>query len=350
MKKCVAVLFCLAAVLALRTLFYQPAQPQYAGKPLNYWLREARQGIQPSTEAVTAIRSIGTNGIPAYLGMLHAKGTPLTTWVRFGDGTRLINEGMVGDGRASSSLGLAEVIGLVVLAPLGQRDANDLRYDALEAFFILREAGAPATVGLSNLLYRSDGYRWPARDPIFRSKRSPEFQNWRRQEDAACCLGFIGPAGRAVLLQGLENSDPGIRAAAAHGLCLGRTNDPVVVEPLVRHLHDANTSVRILVAWSLGLVADQLGQGTNAASVAAISPMVAPLMRCLSEGDRDLRCYAAIALGNCHSAEALPLIEDLVTNGSIGSGMIPSLITRALTNIIERPVSYGARRSKVPGP
>jgi HEAT repeat protein len=253
---------------------------------------------------------------------------------------------MVARGGLTSGEGLAEFLGFEVLQPLGRRDANELRYDALQAFAILRETGAPATTGLSNLLYASDSYRWPTKDPIFRSVRSPECLNWLRQRDAAYCLGFIGPAARGVLLQGLENAEPGIRAAAAYGLGLSRTTDSVVVEPLVRHLDDANTSVRITVARSLGLVATQLGQGTNAASVSAISPMVAPLMRCLSDADLYLRCYAAVALGNCRSTEALPLVADLVTNGNIGGGTLAILIMQALTNITEHPVNYGAQPPK----
>ena len=348
MKKYVAMLFCLAAALVVAVLYSQSAQPRYAAKPLSYWLRKLSQGIQPSNQAVTAIRAIGTNGIPIYLRMLHARGTPLTTWVRYPDGAFLVDDRMVAGGALAPGYGLVELLGFEVLQPLGRQDANVVRYDALRAFAILGEAGAPATTALSNLLYASDGYRWPAQDPIFRSIHSPEFLNWLRQRDAACCLGHIGHAARAVLLQGLENSDPGIRAAAAQGLGLGRTNDSAVVEPLVRHLDDTNTSVRITVVWSLGLVATQLGQGTNATSVSAISPMVAPLMRCLSATELYLRSYAAVALGNCHSAEALPLVANLVSNGNVGSGTLEAMTRQALENITAHPVSYGVQPLKVP--
>jgi hypothetical protein len=71
--------------------------------------------------------------------------------------------------------------------------------------------------------------------------------------------------------------------------------------------------------------------------------MVAPLMRCLSNANVHLRCYAAVALGNCRSSEALPLIENLVTNDNIGGGTLAAITRQALDNIAEHPVTYGAR-------
>jgi hypothetical protein len=349
MKKYVAMLFCLAAALVVAVLYSQSAQPRYAAKPLSYWLRKLSQGIQPSNQAVTAIRAIGTNGIPIYLRILHAKGTPLTAWIHFrGDGSAVVERRLVVDPVWSIKEEFSGILGWAVLQPLGRRDANALRDDGLSAFYILGETGAPAVPGLSNLLFASDGYRWPVTDPVFRSMHTSECLNWLRQLDAAYCLGHIGTAGRAALLQGLESSDTGIRSAAAHGLGLCRTYDPVIVGALVRHLDDANTSVRITVAWSLSLAAARFGGGTNATSVSAISPMVAPLMRCLSATELYLRSYAAVALGNCHSAEALPLVANLVSNGNVGSGTLEAMTRQALENITAHPVSYGVQPLKVP--
>jgi hypothetical protein len=350
MKKYVALLFCLAAAVTLRILFSRPpAQPQYAGKPLSYWLQEFHYGIKPSPQAVTAIREIGTNGIPIYLRILHAKGTPLTAWIHFrGDGSAVVERRLVVDPVWSIKEEFSGILGWAVLQPLGRRDANALRDDGLSAFYILGETGAPAVPGLSNLLFASDGYRWPATDPVFRSMHTSECLNWLRQLDAAYCLGHIGTAGRAALLQGLESSDAGIRSAAAHGLGLCRTYDPVIVGALVRHLDDANTSVRITVAWSLSLAAARFGGGTNATSVSALSPMVAPLMRCLFDTNRNLRCSALEALGNCRSADALPLIENLVTNGSLDSGRLEETARKALDRITEHPVRYSDRPPKAP--
>ena len=349
MKKYVAIFLCLAAAVVLGLVCFRPQQPQYAGKPLGYWLQELDRWPRKTNEAEKAILAIGTNAIPLYLRMLQAKGTPLTTWILFRGGASLVDHRMV---RGSGSVfkdEFARLVGFEVLQPLGRRDANSLRYDALQAFFVLREIGAPAAAGLSNLLFASDGYQWPANDPIFTNVRSPEFLSWLRQSDAAGCLAFIGPSGRAALLQGSQSPNDGIRAAAVHGLGLCRPPDSVVVRALAGLLDDANSSVRTSAAWSLYHVARELGQGTNAASVQAISPMVTPLLRRLSNTNvYHLRRYAALALGECHAAEALPFIQNMATNSSPDNSILDDPMNQVLKDISERPVHYGAQLPRAP--
>ena len=117
------------------------------------------------------------------------------------------------------------------------------------------------------------------------------------RQAAAEALGQIGDA-RAVepLVAALKDSDEGVRQAAAEGL--GQIGDARAVEPLIAALGDSNRDMRRAAAGALGQIGD--------------ARAVEPLVAALKESESYLRRAAAEGLGKIGDARAVePLVAAL---------------------------------------
>jgi HEAT repeat protein len=100
---------------------------------------------------------------------------------------------------------------------------------------------------------------------------------------AGALLGHVDvPAAFATLVEALDHSDEGTRAAAVIGL--GLSDDDRAVQPLIRRLRDASADVRRSAAWALGAIENR----------AAMLPLIELLER---ESDARVREAAAWAIG-----------------------------------------------------
>jgi len=95
---------------------------------------------------------------------------------------------------------------------------------------------------------------------------------------------------------GLNDPDPGIRAATARAL--GLTNDRAFVPALLTHLGDTDVLAGVQVAQAIG----RLG---NAATVPLLMPA-------LSDSDEAVRARAATAVGLLHAEEAIPQLSAML--------------------------------------
>jgi HEAT repeat protein len=116
----------------------------------------------------------------------------------------------------------------------------------------------------------------------------------------AYCLGTSeDPRAVEPLIRQLEDNDAGVRVSAAEAL--GELGEKQAVEPLIRLLQDDNASVRMAVARALG----ELGE----------KQAVEPLIRQLEDNDASVRGTVAEALGELGEKRAVePLIRQLEDN------------------------------------
>ena len=100
------------------------------------------------------------------------------------------------------------------------------------------------------------------------------------------------PAVLAAFMTALQDSDEGVREAAAHSL--GNMGDTAAVDALVNALrHDASKDVRKTAAWALGQIEDRR----------AVPGLTAALR---DERDVEVRRQVAWALGQIESEDAVP--------------------------------------------
>jgi HEAT repeat protein len=217
-------------------------EPVYQGKPLSHWLQSYGPDSD-SAEVDDAVHTIGTNAIPALLGMLQAK---------------------------NSGLKLA-------LAALG------FHYLPAETQHMRAEKGLSALgADASNAV--------PALIEIYELNASPTARH-----AAANALVEIGPAAKhaiPALINSANSTNSEVRAFAAY--TLGRMAlEPEMVDPvLIKALHDPDRDVRYNAAFGLGSFAFMGGDAKAA---------VPALIESLQDSYMGARCGAAQALGHIHS-------------------------------------------------
>lgn len=179
-------------------------EPSWQGKSLTKWLEERGKDFTvPMDErpvrldaATSAIREIGTNGVPRLLELTEARGARLGGWLIRASGGRMRWSG---------------------------NTRNHSRRLAWTGFEALGPIARPAVPGLTNLLTSSD----------------PE-----RRWVAAIALGYIGPAAQEAipgLIHQLRDQDPRARSCSLWALGEIHEQPEIVVPALTAILHAPRT-------------------------------------------------------------------------------------------------------------
>jgi hypothetical protein len=162
-------------------------EPSYEGRSYSSWLDEWENSWNnPTNHAVTAIRAIGSNGVPILLARLSQTSSPRRTkfWLF---ALRFIPDKWN-----------------------RMRDDNFRAGTVTAAFFLLGPQAKSAFPGLTNLFLNN-------RDP------------YRTSE----CLVAIGSEGIEFIIQSLTNQDWSVRCCTASALALSRTDLDKVIPALV---------------------------------------------------------------------------------------------------------------------
>ena len=183
----------------------QSAGPTYNGRNLRSWLTEFAGGYESADpEAVTAIRTIGTNGLPVLLAELKYEEPSWRRNVR----------------RVFDNLRIAKL-------PLEPPWNRNLR--AAYAFHVLWADGRSAIPELADLISRG-----------------------RSALPAAIALAGIGEGALPELATALVHTNARVRMSVASGLGHWRGSGIEVVPILLKALPDADAMVRSSVALTLG--------------------------------------------------------------------------------------------------
>lgn len=253
------------AWLALRPHEYEPV---YKGKPLRHWLEYAAKSNieEEQTQALEAIKILGTNAVPTLIRMMQEKDSPLKV----------------------------EVMALAAKQSLIRFDftrASDLHLVAAYGCSILKDKAEPAIPTLIELLPKE------------------------KSTLVAGALADIGPDGVLALVGAMTNRDADVRFNVA--LALGSAGikrhyknitpeqiaiinqeTKIAVPALIELLKDKDDSVRGQAATSLGV----LGSDKENVVPALIATLEDPAN---SSGDSRSAISAAHALGRFHhEAEA----------------------------------------------
>lgn len=281
----------LVAALALAAWFaFHSREPVYQGRRLSKWIRACGYSNYdgPETDkARTAVRQIGTNAIPFFLGELQTSEYPWEAFAR------------------QNYLSLNFVLNLP--------RSSDHQINALFGFEILEQDAAPAIPWLLGLCTGTNlttaVLAFQALAAIKDEKVIPQLISWltsadifRRYQAAACLGGFGSRANIAVtnLIPLLQDSAPHVRYAAAKAL--GEIGDypGLVVPHLTSSLADTNAFV-----YREAVVA--LGQFGQAAAVAL--PAIRPVSK---NDDANLIGWTPVALNRLRCE----LTDGAVTRGS----------------------------------
>jgi len=200
-----ASLVAVAGVIAWQTL--NEREPVYAGKSLTTWLIECSDRYGPYSgpntnqilqdPAVTAIRAIGTNGLPALLNLARAKDSPL-------------KKRMIALMRKQS------------LVSTHFRTEEDCHSMACCGFYVLGSIGEDAVPALIDLLKST---------------------NSDLRGTASDCLGNIGPAAKAavpVLIQFINDTNRIVRVDTTINLGRIHMDAATVVPILIKNLTKSN--------------------------------------------------------------------------------------------------------------
>jgi HEAT repeat protein len=213
-------------------------EPEYEGRKLTQWLEELRHPSSPSplarTNAMIAIRQMGTNAVPYLVTMLHAKDSRLKTkCMDLLSRLRWVNIQFRDDYlRRDDAL-----MGLGVLGPDARAAIPDVakllddRRHAQMAAYTLHQIGAEA-VPVLNLALKSTN-------------------TWTRSQAA----GFLGVSGDDAsvpdLIAALKDSDFITKSKAANALTRFPEQAEVIVPALIGCLDDPNDTFRMNAARAL---------------------------------------------------------------------------------------------------
>jgi HEAT repeat protein len=240
-----------AVLVGLAWESLRPRGPVYGGKTLTAWLDEYIDEYSPSfgnhsnaqerqSLARTAIRQIGTNGLPILLKMARAKDSPLKT--------KLIN--------------LASKQSLVSIQ---FRTDEDYHRMACFGFYVLGSIGQDAVPALIDLLKENDPQTRPT---------------------AADCLGNIGPAAKAavpVLIQYINDSNRIVRWDTT--INLGRIHmEPALVVPILMTNLTVSNAILSTTIFALGQFGEQA------------KPAVPALLQFLNDDNQYVRSEATNSL------------------------------------------------------
>lgn len=245
MRKRVQIALAVLLVAILGMIMWQVVrlrEPVYQGKPLSLWL-QSYNADGDSPEVDDAVATIGTNAIPALLGMLQAK---------------------------DSRLRLA-------LAALG------LRYTPAETRHMRAEKGFGALgTAASNAV--------PALIEIYEQNASPT-----ARRAAGNALVEIGPAAKLAipaLIKSATSTNSEVRAFGLSTLGRMALESKLVVPVLIKGLHDPDREVRFNAAFGLEALAFMGGDA---------KPAIPALVETLKDRHVSARAAAATALGHIHS-------------------------------------------------
>jgi hypothetical protein len=192
-----------AGVIAWQVLRLR--EPVYQGKPLSHWLQSYGPDSD-SPEVDDAVRTMGTNVIPAFLGMLRAEDSQLK----------------------------------LTLAALG------FRYTPAETQHLRAQKGLSA-------LGADSSNAVPALIEIYKQNASPT-----ARQAAANALVEIGPAAKQAvpaLIKSAASTNSDVRAFALYTLGRMALESELVVPVLIKGLHDPDREVRNNAAFGLGALA-----------------------------------------------------------------------------------------------
>jgi HEAT repeat protein len=214
-------------------------EPEYDGKKLTQWLEELRRPSSPSplarTNAMIAIRQMGTNAVPYMVTMLRAKDSRLKAkCVDLLSRLRWVNIQFRDDYlRREDALR-----GLGVLGPDARAAIPDVakllddRRHAQMAAYTLHQIGTEAAPVLVQALNSTN--------------------TWARSQAA----GFLGASGDAAsvpsLIAALKDSDFITKSRAAHALSRFPEQAEVIVPALIGCLDDPYDTFRMNAARALG--------------------------------------------------------------------------------------------------
>ena len=204
---------------------------------------------------------------------------------------------------ALGNLGDETAVGPLINA-LKRDEFSGVRWKAAEA---LSKIGNPAVEPLiATLQYPDDDVRWKAAialgeignpdaiEPLIQLLSDDDrFVRSR----AAHALSMIGEPAVPPLIHALKKGYPDVRWGAA--LSLGKTKNPLAVEPLILALADEEAMVRAEAAAAL-------------ASIGA--PALAPLLSFLKGSKGEIRIEVMTALGELKNADAIEPLVQLLEN------------------------------------
>ncbi|HXT42482.1 MAG TPA: HEAT repeat domain-containing protein [Candidatus Angelobacter sp.] len=270
----------LAFVLLAGVSFFalRPREPAYHGRTLRSWLMEFEGGYESAnTNAITAIKAIGTNGLAILLAELEYKEP---AWQK-------------------SLSALADKVPIIDLRsdPPGKRN-----HRAANAFRALGADGKPAIPELANLI----------------------FQN-HRADEAAIALAGIGQDALPELANALSHTNARIRMAAVGGLRRWRGDAGNVVPLLIKALTDESHPVRLNAVNALGELAQE--------------PVIAvpALIQALRDKSPAVRLSATVALEmfGKDAEAALPALRKLKEQEGADS-MVAPFVDQAVKRIQEK--------------
>lgn len=204
---------------------------------------------------------------------------------------------------ALGNIGDEKAIGPLITA-LKRDEFSGVRWKAAEA---LSKIGNPAVEPLiATLQYADDDVRWKAAialgeignpdavEPLIHLLSDDDrFVRSR----AAHALSMIGDAAIGPLIHALQKGEPGVRWGAA--MALGKTKNPITVEPLILALADEEAMVRAEAASALASI------GT---------PALGPLLAFLKGSKGETRFEVMTALGELKNADAIEPLVQLLEN------------------------------------
>jgi peptidoglycan/xylan/chitin deacetylase (PgdA/CDA1 family) len=241
-------------------LFRSPREPMHQGRKLSAWLREAEtqqdRDLTAYRAAVTAIRAIGTNALPALLRQLTATDAQWKVKV-----VNWAGDTIKADWR-------------------GALAATD-RQRARLGFQILGSAAHGVVPELAPHL----------------------FSNHPAVADAAfqTLAELKAPAAVPALVSALTSTNEFLHHAAVVALGELRYHAAAAMPEVEAKLTAPNTTLRVAAARAIGQIAVPTGNTVSA------------LSQCLSDGNAEVRTVAAQALGllGTHAEAALPLLQAL---------------------------------------
>ena len=250
----------MAVVLGLR----REDEPAFHGRKLSSWLEKLRDSRRANPEAVNAIQTIGTNGLPTLLRKLRRKDFILKNAV-------------------------CDWLRLRHALPRPFTTEREEKADAVTGFKILGPRARPALPALEELL--SD--------------------EWRSASFAANAIGAIGPDGIPVLVNALKARKDIVRGYAAATLSqvgpLGGAEAEAAAVLLTQQLKHPNPFLRCSAAIALGKV--------------GAPPSVLPVLIAGALGDPQFpvraECVTAMATFTNQARSILQYVERLTNDRSL---------------------------------
>jgi HEAT repeat protein len=255
-----------------RLIVREPAEPEYEGQPLSYYLNSLTYDVRRDRAAREAVRAIGSNAVPHLIRILDARESPFK--IRFNE-----------------------------LA--GRQSLIRFRFTPLSARQV------PAAISCQEL----GPVAAPAIPALARLVDNPELARW-----AVPALAEIGPQTFPLLTNALFSGNPAARAAAAGSLRRMRPRE-LAMAPLLRTLDHTDAGLRALAAESLGA----LGLDSSA--------IVAALIPRLDDEDNSVRIATARSLGwlGRAASAAVPKLIELYRSEEGRPGQWP--VANALASI-----------------